>query len=135
MKRVLPILIFLLFFLSVKAQKKVIPQSKNNDVLIDPVSPEPSFPGGKKAFYKFLAKNLKWPKNNDGDTQGRVIIGFVVEKDGRLTGFKVLRSLRKAFDAEALRVMKKSPKWIPAMNNGKTVRVEYAVPISFTLSE
>jgi protein TonB len=93
----------------------------------------PSFPGGQKAFNKFLAKNLKWP--NQDDAEGRVIISFVVEKDGRLTDFKVERSLRKEFDIEALRVLKRSPEWIPGMKNGKKVSVRYFVPINFTLSE
>jgi protein TonB len=129
-------LIVPLAFLNAKAQKTVLPQSAKNDVRIDaqpPIEKPPMFPGGQKAFYKFLAENLKWPKSDDGDTQGRVIISFVVEKDGSLTGFKVERSLGKDFNAEALRVLKKSPKWIPAMKNGKPVRIKYAVPINFTL--
>jgi protein TonB len=136
MKRLPLILIFILFILDLKAQKTPLSQSsKNNLVIRDPIPVEPSFPGGDKAFGKFLAKNVKWPKTDDGDTMGKVIISFIVEKDGRLTGFSVVRSLGKDFDAEALRVIKKSPKWIPATRNAKPVRVKYYVPIHFTLSE
>ncbi|MFI5140023.1 MAG: energy transducer TonB, partial [Sphingobacteriales bacterium] len=95
----------------------------------------PTFPGGIKAYGKFLEKNLKWPKNDDDDTQGRVIISFYIEKDGSLTNFKVERSLGKDFDAEALRVLRKSPKWIPVMENGKAIRCRYTLPINFILTE
>jgi protein TonB len=136
MKRLLLTLIFFLILVSVNAQKKpVIPSRK--DISIDDSSflrPTPKFPGGQKAFYKFLNKNLKWP-NPQIDAQGRVIISFFVEKDGRLTNFKVERGLGKPFDQEALRVLKKSPRWIPAKQNRKPVKVKYYVPINFTLSE
>jgi len=90
------------------------------------------FPGGTKAYGKFLEKNLRWPTQDD--IQGRVIVSFIVEKDGSLTNFKVERSLGKDCDNEALRVLRKFPKWIPGMKNGKPVRVKYMVPINFTIS-
>jgi len=93
----------------------------------------PSFPGGNRAFSKFLTANLKRP--NSEDVQGKVFISFFVEKDGRLTGFKVERSLGKEFDNEALRVLRKSPKWIPAMKDGKPLRLQYTIPINFTMIE
>jgi protein TonB len=68
------------------------------------------------------------------DTYGRVIVGFTVEKDGKLSDFKVEKSLGTKFDTEALRVLKKSPKWIPGRLKGKPVRVRYSVPINFTIS-
>jgi len=94
----------------------------------------PQFPGGKEAFSNFLHKNLKWP-DTAIDAQGNVIISFFVEKDGRLTDIKVDRGLNKQFDAEALRVINLSPKWIPAMKNNKSIKSKYTVPISFTVSE
>jgi len=134
MKWLCSTIIFFLVFLSVQAQNKAASKTaKNNQILIDPVSPAPSFPGGEKAYGKFLEKNLKWP--NQDDVQGRVIISFIVEKDGSLTNFKVERSLGKDFDAEALRVLRKSPKWIPAMENGKAIRCRYTLPINFTIVE
>lgn len=90
----------------------------------------PSFPGGDKAWRKFLSKNLKWPKGEEG-TNGREIISFIVEADGRLTNIKIMRSLGKNFDIEVLRIMKLSPNWIPAKQNGKSVGTKYYIPISF----
>jgi len=134
MKWLYLILVFLLFFVGAKGQSKpATAPHKTNQILIDPVEPSPSFPGGQKAFYKFLGKNLKWP--GDPEVSGRVVVGFVVEKDGRLTHFKILRSLGKDFDAEALRVLKKSPKWIPAIINGKPVRRGFMQPINFIISD
>ncbi len=71
----------------------------------------------------------------DIDVQGKVIIGFVVEKDGRLTNFKIERKLWPEFDKEALRVIRKMPRWKPALLNGKPVRCNYTIPINFTLSD
>ena len=65
--------------------------------------------------------------------QGRVIIGFIVEKDGSLTDVKVLRAVDRALDAEALRVVKGMPKWIPGRQNGQRVRVRYLLPIHICL--
>jgi len=131
-------LIFSLLFIVVNAQKKAIAVTPKNDQIInDPNSVEekPSFPGGKKAFYKFLGKNLKWPLDDETYVQGRVLISFVVESDGRLTNFKVEKKLWPELDSEALRVLKKSPKWIPGKQNGKLVRVRYTVPINFTITD
>ena len=94
----------------------------------------PEFPGGMKELLKFLQDNLKYPesamKNN---VQGRVIVQFVVEKDGTPTEFKVARSVDPDLDAEALRVMKTMSKWKPGMQRGEVVRVKYTVPVSFKL--
>ena len=125
-----------LTLLNAKAQKTTSSQPTGSEGFSNGTSEVdriPTFPGGITAYRKFLAQNLKWP--NQDDAQGRVIVSFFIEKDGRLTGFKVERSLGKEFDAEAIRVLKKSPKWIPAMKNGKALRLKYAVPINFTLSE
>jgi len=95
----------------------------------------PSFPGGTNAFYKFLAKNIRYPaeavKNN---TQGTVIIGFVVEADGQLTNVKIIKGVSPEIDAEAIRVIQISPKWKPALQNNKPVRVQFRMPISFSLA-
>lgn len=94
----------------------------------------PEFPGGMKELLKFLQDNLKYPENAmKNNVQGRVIVQFVVEKDGTPTEFKVLRSVDPDLDAEALRVMKAMPKWKPGMQKGQVVRVKFTVPVSFTL--
>ena len=92
----------------------------------------PSFPGGQEAMLQFLKEKLQWP-DVEADVQGRVIVTFVVETDGSLTYFKVVRSLDPAFDKEALRVVKSMPKWIPGTENGQPIRVRYSVPVTFKL--
>ena len=94
----------------------------------------PEFPGGMKELLKFLQDNLKYPENAmKNNVQGRVIVQFVVEKDGTLTEFKVARSVDPDLDAEALRVLQIMPKWKPGMQRGKIVRVKFTVPVSFKL--
>lgn len=134
MKWFLQALIVSLVFLSAQARNKPVSQSaKNDEILVDPILHEPSFPGGQKAFGRFLSRNLKWP-DPDIDARGKVIISFTVEKDGRLTGFKVKKGMGEPFDEEAVRVLQKSPKWKPATKNSKPVKAEYMVPINFTLT-
>ncbi len=94
----------------------------------------PEFPGGLSAFGRFLGSNIKYPAESRAKgIQGRVIIGFIVEKDGALTDFKVIRGLDDAIDKEAIRVLKLSPNWTSGVQNGKAVRVAFSVPIAFTL--
>lgn len=92
----------------------------------------PSFPGGMESFYRFIIKNVRYPdaarKNN---TYGKVIVSFVVEKDGALTDVKVARGIGDGCDEEAVRVIKSSPRWSPGMQDNKPVRVAYSVPIMF----
>lgn len=94
----------------------------------------PEYPGGMKEMLKFLQENVKYPENAmKNNVQGRVIVQFVVEKDGTPTEFKVLRSVDPDLDAEALRVMKAMPKWKPGMQKEQVVRVKFTVPVSFKL--
>ena len=94
----------------------------------------PIFEGGDAALLKYLRENLKYPdKTKDRGVQGRVVIGFIVEKDGSLTDVKVLRPVDIDLDAEVLRLVKGMPKWIPGRQNGKRVRVRYLLPIHICL--
>ena len=94
----------------------------------------PIFEGGDAALLKYLRENLKYPDNTkDRGVQGRLVIGFIVEKDGSLTDVKVLRPVDIDLDAEVLRVVKGMPKWIPGRQNGKRVRVRYLLPIHICL--
>jgi TonB family protein len=98
------------------------------------VSMVPEFPGGLDAFGHFLTNNLRYPATaRENHIQGRVIISFIVEIDGALTNVKVAHGIGGGCDEEAMRVMKMSPKWKPAMQDGKPVRSMYNIPISFTL--
>lgn len=94
----------------------------------------PEFPGGMKELMTYLKDNIKYPKAaQDKKVQGRVIVQFVVEKDGTPTEFNVLRSVYPDLDAEALRVLGEMPKWKPGMQKGQVVRVKYTVPVTFRL--
>lgn len=92
------------------------------------IEQSPEFPGGIKNFYKFVSDNFKAPEEEG--LKGKVLVSFVVEKDGSLTDIKVIRDVGFGTDKEAIRVLKKSPKWSPGEQNGKKVRVQYSLPIT-----
>ena len=93
-----------------------------------------SYPGDMDAFWTFLMKNLHYPESAEADSvQGRVIIRFVVEKDGSLTNYEILHSPDNRLNEEALRVLRMMPRWQPAKNNGRPVRSHYTVPFTFRL--
>lgn len=95
----------------------------------------PTFPGGDKAFGNFLASHIRYPKvAKDEKIQGRVIVSFIVEKDGSLTNIKILRDIGGGAGPEAVRVLSESPAWNPGIQNGKKVRVSYTMPVNFTLA-
>ncbi|NDV82283.1 energy transducer TonB [Bacteroides sp. 51] len=94
----------------------------------------PSFPGGGKALNAFLAKHIKYPTlSQEIGSQGRVIVQFVVDKDGTITNAEVVKGIDPHLDKEALRVINLMPKWSPGMQNRKPVRVKYTVPVIFKL--
>ena len=96
----------------------------------------PEFPGGDKALLEFLSKNIKYPvEAQKKGLQGRVVVGFVVEKDGSLSDVKTAKSVDPLLDEEAMRVVKSMPKWLPGKQNGKSVRVKFNVPILFKLNK
>lgn len=95
----------------------------------------PSYVGGQPALMKYLIENVRYPKAAvEAKQQGRVVVQFVVEKDGAVSGVKLLKSVTPLLDAEAIRVVKAMPKWNPGKKDGKLVRVRYALPVSFRLS-
>ncbi|BAU54142.1 energy transducer TonB [Mucilaginibacter gotjawali] len=95
----------------------------------------PEFPGGAGNFGLFLSRNIRYPISaRDGNSQGKVIVGFVIEVDGSLSDLRIIQGAGTDLNEEALRVMKLSPKWLPGMQSGRPVRVAYSVPINFTLS-
>ena len=92
----------------------------------------PSYPGDMTECYMFVARQMHYPKEaEEKGIEGRVLIRFVVEKDGRLTNFEVIETPDPLLSDEALRVLKQMPKWIPAKNKGKDVRCRYSMPILF----
>ena len=96
----------------------------------------PYFPGGQELLLKYLAANIKYPASAvKAKKQGRVIVTFIVQKDGSITHAKIARSIDPELDAEALRVVKGMPKWTPGTQLGKPVSVKYALPVKFSLQK
>lgn len=94
----------------------------------------PQFPGGFDSLMKFLSQNTKYPVSaQQKEISGRVIVQFVVEADGTISRSKIIRGVDPDLDAEALRVVKSMPKWIPGENDGKKVAAQFTVPIMFNL--
>ena len=94
----------------------------------------PSFPGGPEKLFEYLKQHMRYPKAAGKDSiEGRVIVSFIVEKNGKLTNFKVVKSPDPSLSKEALRVAKSMPKWNPGKDYGKPVRVKYTLPITFRL--
>ena len=110
------------------------PKPEVSNKVFDVVEEMPSFPGGQGALMAFLSSNIKYPVvAQENGVQGRVIVGFVVERDGSITDVKVMRSVDPSLDREAQRVVKSMPKWKPGKQNGSAVRVKYTVPVVFRL--
>ncbi len=94
----------------------------------------PMFPGGDAALMGYLRDNIHYPTvAAENGVQGRVVVGFVVERDGSITDVNVMRSVDPSLDREAMRVVKSMPKWTPGKQNGSAVRVKYQVPVTFRL--
>ena len=110
------------------------PKPEVSTKVFDVVEEMPSFPGGQGALMSFLSSNIKYPVvAQENGVQGRVIVGFVVERDGSISDVKVMRSVDPSLDREAQRVVKAMPKWKPGKQNGSAVRVKYTVPVVFRL--
>ncbi len=118
--------------------KEVIaqPEEKKEEEtrVFDVVEQMPSYPGGSGALMEYLSKNIKYPPvAEENGVQGRVILQFVVERDGSITDVKVLKSVDPSLDKEAIRVVKSMPRWIPGKQNGQAVRVKFTLPVTFRL--
>ena len=115
-------------------QKKASNSEPQEKVIFQVVEEMPQFPGGMGEAMKFLAKNMKYPvAAQQAKIEGRVIVQFVVEKDGSVSDVKVMRGVNSELDAEAIRVVSMMPKWIPGKQRGKAVAVKYTMPIMFRL--
>lgn len=117
------------------AKEVSVQEDKQGDVLLHPVETMPEYPGGQAGLNKYIIENLIYPPTavNDG-IEGRVVCQFVVEKDGSISDVKVVRSVAPILDNEAVRIIKNMPKWKPATQEGKAVRTNYTLPVSFKLS-
>lgn len=120
------------------AQSQLGVGKANDDVvegqIFTVVEEQPSFPGGIPALFKYLAAEVKYPViAQENGIQGRVVTSFVVDKEGNIKQVKVERGVDPALDAEALRVVKAMPKWIPGKQKGEVVAVRYILPVQFKL--
>ena len=106
----------------------------DDDKVYNTVEEMPEFPGGQNALMRWLADNLKYPMEAAEDgIQGRVVVKFVIDKNGNVTNPTVARSVCDALDAEALRIVRSMPKWTPGKQDGKCVAVEYSLPVAFRI--
>lgn len=118
-----------------REQRQIInqPPQEPNQVL-DHVEVMPQFPGGNSELMRYLGTNIKYPTiAAENGIQGRVVLKFVVSKDGSISNIQIVRSLDPSCDKEAIRVVKGMPKWIPGMQNGHPVAVYFTLPVLFKL--
>ncbi|MDE7376723.1 MAG: TonB family protein, partial [Muribaculaceae bacterium] len=100
------------------------------------VQQKPEFPGGDKAMYEFMNKNIHYPPAAQEDgIEGTVVVQFTIGKDGQVTGAKAVRSPHESLSNEAVRMVMSMPKWTPGRNNGQAVKVNYTLPVRFKLSK
>ena len=111
-----------------------VKEEKKEEEIFVAVEQPAEFPGGQAALMKWLSQNIRYPEAaQQNDIQGRVIVKFVVEKDGSIGQASIVKGVDKDLDREALRVVKKMPKWQPGKNNGVAVRSYFNLPVTFKL--
>ena len=139
---VLPVAALLLMFGCKPAAEKAavaepettVPQQATTDEICDMPEVSPEFVGGMDALYQYLAENIQYPEQAKTDgVQGRVMVRFVVEKDGSITDAEVMRGIGGGCDEEALRVVNAMPYWTPGKQNGEAVRTQFTLPVVFKL--
>ena len=114
---------------------EVEPEEEVDDTPFMVVEDMPEFPGGTAALLEYLKKNIKYPAIcREQGIQGRVLVSFIVNKDGSIVDAEVVKPINPSLDKEALRVISGMPKWKPGAQRGKPVRVKYTVPVNFRLN-
>lgn len=117
-----------------KASDVTAPADTTKNVVYDVTETMPQFPGGQGVMMKYLAANIKYPASAvKAKKQGRVIVAFVIQKDGSVTNARIVKSVDPELDAEALRIVKAMPNWTPGTQDGKPVNVNYTIPVVFSL--
>lgn len=123
---ILPLVLFLMTGNSVYAQQV--------DNVLMTADKEPQFPGGEREMMKFLAGNVRYPVlAQENHEQGRVVVNFIIEKDGSVSGIAIAQGATTRLDAEAVRVLTAMPKWTPAEHDGEAARFRYTMPFVFRL--
>lgn len=109
--------------------------NQQNDEIFTVVEVQPEYPGGDEARILFIRNNLHYPMEaKKAGIQGTVYVSFVIETDGSVTDIKILRGIGGGCDEEVVKMISKMPKWKPGRQRGETVRVQYNMPIKFTLA-
>ncbi len=127
--------LFLILFIGYWASAQVI-EAQSEPKVFTFVEQSPEFPGGDAALIRFLQQNVVYPQmERDNDIQGRVLLRFIVMEDGQVDSVTVMHSVSPGLDKEAVRVVKKLPKFKPGMQQGKPVRVYFNLPIVYKLQE
>ncbi len=113
---------------------EVVEEEPEEEQIFQVVEEQPEFPGGQIELMKFLQKNIKYPTiSQENGVQGRVIVQFVVNRDGSIVDTQVMRGVDPYLDKEALRVVSTMPKWKPGKQRGKPVRTRFTLPVQFRL--
>ncbi len=113
-----------------------MPTTLDGIPVFDTVEIMPEFPGGMQALMQYLAKSIKYPvQAQEAGTQGRVIVQFIVNKDGGVTDVAVARSVDASLDDEAIRIVKAMPTWTPGLQKGEPVNVKFTLPVMFKLTD
>ncbi|SMD35851.1 TonB family C-terminal domain-containing protein [Reichenbachiella faecimaris] len=108
--------------------------AQDEDKIYSLADEQPAYPGGMSAFFKYIQSNMQYPEASKvAGIEGRVFVEYVVEKDGSVSGAKILKSLNGDCDKEALRLVANCEKWTPGKIDGKAVRVKMALPLNFRL--
>jgi len=121
--------------ISIEMMERKYDDNTDNVLKYDEVDVKPTYPGGEMAMMTFLAKQIQYPQEaHESGIQGRVFVGFTVETNGAVSNVEVVKGIGGGCDEEAVRVVKSMPRWIPGKKQGKFVRVNLAIPISFRLN-
>ncbi len=119
---------------SAKTPMEILLRKETESKVLTLVEKQAQFPGGMERFYQYLSREIQYPSNaKKMGVEGTVFLQYVVNKDGSITDIKVVKGIGSGCDEEAVRVLKNSPKWIPAEHKGEIVRVRMTVPIKFIL--
>lgn len=117
-----------------ESEEKQSQQSETSNKVHDVVEQMPSFPGGDAALMRFLSTNVHYPAvAEENGIQGRVVVTFIIERDGSISDVKVVKSVDPSLDKEAVRVIESMPRWKAGTQNGEPVRVKYTMPVTFRL--
>lgn len=137
LRNILTIIVMLTSYSTIQAQVVIednaVVNEDENQIFVF-VEEYPEFPNGEENLYKYLGSNIKYPHEAlENGIQGTVVVKFVVEKDGSISNVKAVRKIGGGCDEEAVRVVKRMPRWKPGKQSGKPVRTEFTLPIQFKL--